>query len=165
MTSSRLLSALVFTLPCTAFGQATDWLPTIPTGTTEVKLELHSQGFNGSVLGTDQILPSKLAPIPDGSGRMVVSTFGGLLRIMDADGNISSSNSGVYLNTNTAETSIVPYSYGVTSVAFHPDFANGSQPGFGKLYTLVTEAPKASPVGYDFIPVVGMCERTRSRAR
>jgi glucose/arabinose dehydrogenase len=155
MTYSRPITVLVFALTCTAFGQATDWLPTIPVGTTEVKLELHSAGFNGSVLGINQILPSKLAPIPDGSGRMVVSTLGGLLRIMDADGNISASNSGVYLNTNTAETSIAPFAYGVTSVAFHPDFANRSEAGFGKFYTLVTEAPKVSPAGYDFIPVVG----------
>lgn len=158
MIFSRLVCVLVLTasvcsLPSTAWGQ--DWLPTIPVGTTEVKLELHSQGFNGNVLGIDQILPSKLVAIPDNSGRMVVSTLGGLLRIMDEDGNISTSNSGVYLDTNTSETNIEPYAYGVTSVAFHPDFANSGQPGFGKLYTLVTESPKVSPAGYDFIPVVG----------
>ena len=138
----------------TAFG-ATDWLPTIPVGTTEVKLELHASGFNNTVLGVNQMLPTKVAPIPDGSGRMVVSTMGGLMRVMDADGNISGANSGVYLNTNTAETSISPFAYGVTSVAFHPDFANSAAAGYGKFYTLVTEAPKANPLDYDFTPVVG----------
>ena len=86
---------------------------------------------------------------------MVVSTMGGLMRVMDADGNISGVNSGVYLNTNTAETSISPFAYGVTSVAFHPDFANSAAAGYGKFYTLVTEAPKANPLDYDFTPVVG----------
>ena len=83
------------------FGQATDWLPTIPVGDVEVRLELHSSGFNSFVQGVNQILPTKVVPIPDGSGRMVVSTLGGLIRIMDADGNILPSNDGIYINTNT----------------------------------------------------------------
>ncbi len=153
--STCLIPLLLLVSADTLSGQATDWLPTIPVGTIEVKLELHSDGFTGSVLGVEQILPSKVVPIPDGSGRMVVSTLGGLLRIMDADGNLSMSNSGVYLNTNTAETSIAPFAYGVTSVAFHPNFAKSGETGFGKFYTLVTETPKPTPAGYDFIPVVG----------
>ncbi len=148
-----VVSVAVFIMSASSVLGATNWLPTIPVGTTEVKLDLHSAGFNTNVLGVDQIIPTKLAPIPDGSGRMVVSTMGGLFRIMDADGNISAANSGVYLNTNTAETSIAPFAYGVTSLAFHPDFSNNAAAGFGKFYTLVTEAPKA-PAGYDFTPVL-----------
>jgi glucose/arabinose dehydrogenase len=132
-----------------------DWIPDIPVGTTTVQLDTFATGFNNSVLGVNQMLPTKVTHIPDGSGRMVVATLGGVIRIMDSDGNISGANSGVYLNTNTAETSIAPYAYGLTSVAFHPDFNNNAAPGYGKFYTLVTEAPKASPAGYDFTPVVG----------
>ena len=136
------------------FGQATDWLPTIPVGDVEVRLELHSSGFNSFVQGVNQILPTKVVPIPDGSGRMVVSTLGGLIRIMDADGNILPSNDGIYINTNTAETAIELFAFGLTSVAFHPDFANVGQAGFGKFYILTTEAPK-NPALYDFVPSVG----------
>ena len=136
-------------------GQGTDWLPTVPVGSTEVKLESHSAGFNGNVQGVNQILPTKVVPIPDGSGRMVVSTLGGVLRLVDAAGNVSAANNGVYLNTNTDETAVEQFAYGMTSVAFHPDFANAGQPGLGKFYVLVTEAPKPSPAGYDFVPVVG----------
>ncbi len=132
---------------------ATDWLPTVPVGTTEVRLDPFAVGLNGTVQGVDQMLPTKVVPIPDGSGRMVASTLGGLVRILDANGNIIPDNDGVYLNTNTAETSIAPFAYGLTSVAFHPDFANNASPGFGKFYALVTEAPKA-PGGYDFTPVI-----------
>jgi Glucose / Sorbosone dehydrogenase len=132
-----------------------DWLPTIPVGTTEVMLDLHATGLTGSVLGVDQQIPTKMVAIPDGSGRMVVTTLGGLVRGLDASGNFLSGNSGVYLDTTTAQTAIEPYAYGVTSLAFHPDFANTGQAGFGKFYTLVTEAPKSSPAGYDFIPVIG----------
>ena len=136
--------------------QCQDWLPTTPVGTTEIRLDLHASNLSGSVIGVDQILPTSMAMIPDGSGRMVVSTLGGLLRIIDADGNILSANSGVYLNTNTSETAIAPFAYGVTSVAFHPDFANSSSPGFGRFYVLVTEAPKNPLSVYDFNPAVGI---------
>ena len=148
------LLVLGYVVPGHVFGQASDWLPTVPVGTTEVRLSLHASGFNGFVLGVDQILPTKIAPIPDGSGRMVVSTLGGLIRIMDAEGNISSANSGVYLDTNTSETFIQPFAFGVTSITFHPDFANAGQPGFGKFYALVTESPKDLSE-YDFVPAVG----------
>ena len=161
MTYSRPITVLVFALVCPAFGQATDWLPSIPVGTTEVKLELHSSGFTGSVSGINQVLPSKLVPIPDGSGRMVVSTLGGLLRIMDADGNISASNNGIYLNTNTTETSIAPFAYGLTSVAFHPDFAKSSEAGFGKFYTLVTECAEGESGGVRLFTRGRQCQRTR----
>ncbi len=134
---------------------ATDWLPTVPVGSTEVRLDAFTFGLNGTVQGVNQQLPTKIVPIPDGSGRMVASTLGGLLRIVDADGDLLPSNSGVYLNTNTAESANQPFAFGLTSVAFHPDFANSAQPGFGKFYALVTEVPKASPAGYDFVPVVG----------
>ena len=153
-SGSIFLSIISFVVPSIAFGQASDWLPTVPVGTTEVRLSLHASGFNGLVLGVDQILPSKIAPIPDGSGRMVVSTFGGPIRIMDAEGNISSANDGVYLDTNTSETFIQPFAFGVTSIVFHPNFAAAGQPGFGKFYVLVTESPK-DPSEYDFVPVVG----------
>ena len=150
-----VLSLLVFfTATSTTFSQMTDWLPTVPVGNVEVRLDLVASGFNGVASGNDQILPTKIVPIPDGSGRMVVSTLGGFLRVMDADGNVSTANNGVYLNTNTAETNIQPFAYGLTSVAFHPDFANAGAPGFGKLYVLVTEAAK--PINqYDFNVVVG----------
>lgn len=149
------ITAAVVCLFSVGVARGADWLPTVPVGTTEVKLDLFASGLTGSVLGVDQQIPTKIVAIPDGSGRMVASTLGGLLRIMDADGNFAAGNSGVYLDTSTAETSIGPYAYGVTTVAFHPDFANGGEAGFGKFYSLITEAPKASPAGYDFTPVIG----------
>ncbi|MEM9409695.1 MAG: PQQ-dependent sugar dehydrogenase [Planctomycetota bacterium] len=152
----RLLTALILglsflqILPPEIFAQD-DWLPAIPVGTKEVKLELHASGFTGNINGTEQIIPTKLATIPDGSGRMVVATLGGLLRVIDSDGNVATGNNSIYLDTNTDETSVSFFAYGLTSVAFHPDFAKSGKPGFGKLYVLVTEAPK--PVQeYDFVP-------------
>lgn len=145
---------ILFASTSLTHSQMTDWLPTIPVGDIEIRLNVLASGFNGIANGNDQILPTKITPIPDGSGRMVVSTLGGFLRVIDADGNVSTANNGVYLNTNTSETDIEPFAYGLTSVVFHPDFANTGQPGFGKLYVLVTEAPKTLNE-YDFNVVVG----------
>ncbi len=153
MRSLLTATAVCIVSTCNAYGA--DWLPTVPVGTTEVHLDLHASGINGTVLGVDQQIPTSMAPIPDGSGRMVVTTLGGLVRGLDASGNFLPGNSGVFLDTTTADTAIEPFAYGVTSIAFHPDYANTGQAGFGKFYTLVTEAPKASPAGYDFVPAVG----------
>ena len=151
MRFSPILVIVASLIPIHCAVAQQDWLPTIPVGSLEIQLEQHAAGFNIDIFGTPQILPTKVTPVPDGSGRMVVSTLGGLLRIMDADGNVES---GAYLNTNTNETSIAPFAYGVTSVVFHPDFADSGAPGFGKFYVLVTESPK--PIAqYDFVPAFG----------
>lgn len=141
----------VSTAICTA---QDDWLPTVEVGTTSVRVETLATGFSTNVGGVPQILPTKLVPIPDGSERMVVATLGGLLRVIDTDGNISTAGGGVYLNTNTSETEIQPFVYGLTSIAFHPDFAVSGSAGLGKFYVLVTESPK--PISqYDFVPAFG----------
>ena len=145
--------AIVLSLLTTANAAAQqDWLPSIEVGNTlEVRLDLHASGFSSSFGGVDQILPTKVTTIPDGSGRMVVSTLGGLLRVLDAAGNVVN---GAFLNTNTNQTAIAPFAYGLTSVIFHPDYAVAGQPGFGKFYVLVTEAPKPI-LAYDFVPAIG----------
>ncbi len=66
---------------------------------------------------------------------------------------------GAYLNTTTSETEVFQDgqgAYGMTSIAFHPDFANAGAEGFGKLYALVTEVAKSDPNDYDFLPAIGM---------
>ena len=151
-TPASLVACLAFLFSTPTLAQ--DWLPDIGDGTTEIRLQTHATGFNGFVAGIDQIIPTDLALIPDGSGRMVVATLGGLLRVIDEDGNILGGPDSIYLNTNTSQTAIAPFAYGLTSVAFHPDFANSGSGGFGKLYVLVTEAPKAENL-YDFVPIVG----------
>ncbi len=147
---------------CVAAGAASwavaadDWLPTVPTGSTTVELSPFVSGLGGSFSGVDQYFGSKLTPIPDGSGRNVISTFGGLLRVVDSSGAfLDSPLGGPYLNTLTPETEIGPFAYGVTSVAFHPDFTDPGAAGYGRLYTLETEAAKTNPADYDFVPAIG----------
>lgn len=135
---------------------ADDWLPTVPTGITTVEVSPFLTGLNQSQNGVSQIFPTKMVPIPDGSGRSVISTFGGLLRVIDSNGTfLDDPLGGAYLDTTTPNTEIGPFAYGMTSVAFHPDFASSGTDGFGKLYSLVTEAAKTNPAEYDFVPAIG----------
>jgi len=150
-----ILAVAAVGLMATGPARAADWLPTVPVGTTEVTLGLHASGFNNTVLGINQQLPTDMVSIPDGSGRMLVTTLGGAMRMVYADGTVPAANSGVFLDTNTADTANEFYAYGLTSAVFHPDYASTGQPGYGKFYALVTEAPKASPAGYDFVPAIG----------
>ena len=136
---------------------ADDWLPTVETGNELVEITPFLLGVRGEVAGVDQFFPTKMVPIPDGSGRLVISTFGGLLRVVDSNGTfLDTPLGGAYLDSTTADTEIAQGAYGMTSVAFHPDFANAETDGFGKFYTLVTESAKSDPSDYDFQPVIGV---------
>lgn len=152
----RLCVLIYFATIASSSFAADDWLPTVGTGTTTVEIIPFLTGLNGSVGGVNQFFPTKMTPIPDGSGRSVVSTLGGLLRVVDSSGTfLDHPLGGPYLDTSTAETEIAPGAYGMTSVAFHPDFANSGTAGFGKLYSLVTESAKSDLNDYDFQPAIG----------
>ncbi len=151
------LFVLLFFVTKAAFTNAADdWLPTVPTGTTTVEILPFVSGLNGSFNNVSQYFPSKMVPIPDGSGRNVISTFGGLLRVVDGNGTfLDSPLGGAYLNTTTSETEIGPFAYGMSSVAFHPEFAVPGADGFGRIYALVTETAKSVSNQYDFQPAIG----------
>ncbi len=154
--SGRLFVLICLVATASVASAADDWLPTVPTGTTTVEILPFVSGLNGSFSSVNQYFASKMVPIPDGSGRNVISTFGGLLRVVDGNGTfLDNPLGGPYLDTTTSETEIGPFAYGMTSVAFHPDFANSGADGFGKLYSLVTESAKSDPNDYDFQPTIG----------
>ena len=85
-----------------------------------------------------------LKPIPDGSGRVAFSDVRGVLYVASADGN-SVSN---YLDLRTRNVDFFnvafPNESGLLGFAFHPDFANAGEPGFGKLYLGFSAAPKTA---------------------
>ena len=102
---------------------ADDFLPQIPQGDIAVQLESFATGLSGNFNGTNQFFPTKLVALPGGGGRNLVSTFGGLLRVVDNNGSfLDAPLGGAFLDTNTAATDIGPFAFGVTSVAVHPDF-------------------------------------------
>lgn len=104
-------------------------------GDIGVKLKTVAQwtpSFDGPEL---EITATELVPFNDGTGRLMVATLGGTIRVIDAQGNLLSDK----LLTNAQTGVYIPQEGGMTGVALHPDFANPGTFGYGKLYTITTE--------------------------
>ncbi len=112
-------------------GAPTGWTQSIELGPLTVRLQEMATGLaeNG------QFAPTSLAPLNDGTGRSLVTTYGGVVRVRAEGGNL--------LPTpllTAAQTGTDPQREdGLTAVAVHPDFATAQAFGFGKVYTLGTE--------------------------
>ena len=82
-------------------------------------------------------LPSDLAPVPDGSGRLFVTDLTGTIRVIDGSGSLLASPYHTMAGTQT----ILDRDTAFTSIAFHPGFSNPASAGYGKFYTLEPEKP------------------------
>ncbi len=76
-----------------------------------------------------------MSPLPDGSGRLVINDLRGVLYLTNERG----SDPVVYLDLRQQAVDFYdtpfPNEMGVAGVAFHPDFGQRGQPGYGKFYT------------------------------
>ena len=109
------------------------------------RFEVIASGLNNSAGGVDQIFPTELVSFPDGSGRLLVGTLGGTIRLLDGNDQLQSS---LYHNTNSAITLNADNgnsSFGSTTLAFHPEFAMSGAAGAGKFYTFEPERTQFSP--------------------
>lgn len=79
-----------------------------------------------------------LMPIPDGSGRLAFNDLRGFLYVTDTSGR----DPVVYLDLNARDVGFYNAAYpnetGLLGFAFHPQFADEGQPGYGKFYTAFT---------------------------
>ena len=77
-----------------------------------------------------------MVPFPDGSGRLAVATLGGLVRVVDGAGALLPTPLLTRAQTGSepAETG----EWGMTAIAFDPDFATPATPGYGTFYTVTT---------------------------
>ena len=82
-----------------------------------------------------------LLPIPDGSGRLVFNDLRGILYLTDASGR----DPVVYLDVRTQGVGFYNAAYpnetGLLGFAFHPEFADEGEPGYGKFYTAFSAVP------------------------
>ena len=82
-----------------------------------------------------------LAPIPDGSGRLVFNDIRGVLYVTDVHG----AEPEVYLDLRREGVALhnhdFPNEAGLLGFAFHPDFGTPGRPGYGKFYTAYSGAP------------------------
>lgn len=123
-----------------------DLLPDPPDGTIRVNLKQIATGLFGQVEGINQILPSDMAPFPDGSDRIAILTLGGVVRLLQPNNTLEPIP---YLITTNEDTVIEPGNFGIISFVFHPDFADPKAPGYGKFYIIETEDVSAGTPDFD----------------
>lgn len=131
----------------------------VPIGIQGVRLEVVTEGLNGSLTGNvvntrAQMIPIDMTPL--GDGRQLVLTLSGHVRLLGADGTLAP---GAYLDTyNSNSPPIIGTSggeitdfrqIGNTSIAAHPGFSNPQSRGYGKFYTITSELPDVVPADFD----------------
>ncbi len=119
-----------------------DFLPSIQQSPYTVRFETVATGLNEVSGGTEQYAPTDMVFPSDGSGRMFVTTLGGVIRVGTPGGGLLTTP---YLNTVNAQSDILVDGYGMIAMTFHPGFADPSSNGFKKFYTLETEKRNAGP--------------------
>ena len=117
-----------------AAGAAAQHFPPIPLGERIVRLDRVAAGLAAEIGGEEQVAPTDIVPFPDGSGRLAVATLGGVVRVIDGSGQLLAAP----LLTGAETGVVVPASgeYGMTAIAFDPDFASPASPGRGTFYTI-----------------------------
>jgi glucose/arabinose dehydrogenase len=108
--------------------------PAPQPGRIAVKLDIIATGMDSV---PEEWTPTELVPYTDNSGRLMVQTLGGQLRVIDSNDILLTTP----LMTNAQSNNTVPASQeaGATGLAFHPDFGNQGEFGYGKFYTITTE--------------------------
>jgi hypothetical protein len=72
---------------------------------------------------------------------MAVSTINGVVRLIDSNGAYLDSQASPFLDTRSEPNRFINsfFSFGMTGIAFHPDYADSAAAGYGKFYTILTE--------------------------
>ena len=133
--------------------QEPDLLPDIPRGDITIQPQVFVAGlpvaeeFVTEVF-TQRVGPTDLVALPDGSGRIVVTTYGGTVFSLDRWGNVHPTPFLDLANVASPSHSAnfeIGDAHGLTTLAFHPDFAHREKPGFGKFYTVEPETDGTAP--------------------
>ncbi len=125
---------------------AQDVLPNLPTGPLVARLEIVATGLGGEVGGTAQYFPTQMEALPDGSGRRLILTLGGVVRLLRADGTLAAEP---YLDITNPATLVTPTNFGMTSLAVHPGFGDPQSPGYGAFYLVETEMAGSGVPDFD----------------
>jgi hypothetical protein len=122
----------------------------IELGSRVVRLQEITAGLGGAT----HVAPTDLVPFPDASGRLAVSTINGVVRITDSNGSYLDSEASPFLDTRSEPNRFINsfYSFGMTGIAFHPNFADSAAAGYGKFYTIVTEHHFQTPSSNGSLP-------------
>ena len=89
-----------------------------------------------------ELTPTDVVPLDDGTGRLLIATLGGTIRVYDRQAGLlpeplfNNQQSGLQLQQES----------GMTGIAVHPNFAgNPAEFGYGKIYTICLLYTSPSP--------------------
>ncbi len=116
-----------------ATASALDLRSGVPEGSIEVYL---NQLVSTPLDPANEFSFIDLVPFNDGTGRLAVSTVQGGVRVVNGNGQLNPTP----LLTKAQTQLVLPQESGMTGIVFHPDFNNSGTFGYGKLYTISTEA-------------------------
>ena len=108
----------------------------IPQGDLQIRLQTTTSfdpTFPGA--GDFELTPTDLIPLDDGTGRNLLATLGGTIRVIDANDDLLAAP----LLTTSQVGLQLPEEAGMTGIAVHPDFSTPNTFGYGKLYTVTPE--------------------------
>lgn len=118
----------------------TAWALDLRSGVPEGNIEVYLNQLVATPLDpANEFAFIDLVPFDDGTGRLAVSTIQGGVRVIDGSGQLDPTS----LLTKAQTQLVLPQESGMTGIVFHPDFNNPGTFGYGKLYTISTEAPVA----------------------
>ena len=145
--SRVMLLFLLLAAVQTSSAQEFDLLPDIVASPFVVRATIVTSGLpvqNEMVteVFTQRVGPTDLAVIPDGSGDVVVSAYGGTAHRIDSSGNVDPQLFLDLVNESSPSYSTnfdIGGAHGFTSIAFHPNFSTAGSPGYGKFYTIESE--------------------------
>ncbi len=117
--------------------------PIVPNGPTTVTVARFTDGLPVDTTGFNPGGPTDMQSIPNGTHRIAVTHYGGQVITVDSTGahaavpfvDLTDSTSPTY-NPNFE----VGDASGLTSIAFHPGFADSTSAGYAKFYLLESEA-------------------------
>jgi glucose/arabinose dehydrogenase len=119
------------------FGSTGVWALDLRTGVPEGDIEVYFDVLVSTPLDpVNEFSFIDLVPFNDGTGRLAVSTVQGGVRVLNANGQLIST----LLLTKDQTQLVLPQEAGLTGIAFHPDFNHAGTFGYGKYYTITTEA-------------------------
>ncbi len=117
-----------------------DILPSITVSASNLRVSLDKT--------TTLASPTDIAPIPDGSGRMLVTeAYSGKIQLLDSQGQLLNTYHN-RLNSNSFAFVFNDVAY--SSIAFHPGFADSSSLGYKKFYALEPETPTAGTADFTY---------------
>ena len=132
----RRLTIAACAVAALQIGSAAAWALNLRSGVPEGDIEvLFDVVVSQTLDAANEFAFIDLAPFPDGTGRLAVSTIQGGVRVIDATDNLSPT----HLLTKAQTELVLPQEAGLTGIAFHPDFNSVGNFGYGKFYTITTE--------------------------